>query len=119
MWTIANLNRDNLVPDNLESVCLEINQPNSRSFLYRFYYLSSAVMQQPLSHVLSKCRLEWFLSTCLYKRYFYATTDAISGSKSEDSFVLTAQDENNRNPAGKTTSIQHRINVGNDHPDVG
>jgi exonuclease III len=33
MWTIANLNRDNLVPDNLESVCLEINQPNSRSFL--------------------------------------------------------------------------------------
>jgi hypothetical protein len=43
MWTIANLNRDNLVPDNLESVCLEINQPNSRSFLYRFYYLSPAV----------------------------------------------------------------------------
>ena len=47
-WTIAYLNRGELVPDNLESVCLEINQPNSRSFIVSTIYRPpSATVKSP------------------------------------------------------------------------
>ena len=49
--TISYLNRGDLVPENLESVCLEINQPNSRSFIVSTIYRPSSATVESFSQI--------------------------------------------------------------------
>ena len=49
--TISYLNRGDLVPENLESVCLEINQPNSRSFIVSTIYRPPSATVESFSQI--------------------------------------------------------------------
>ena len=55
--TISYLNRGDLVPENLESVCLEINQPNSRSFIVSTIYRPPSATVEPFSQIESLLNL--------------------------------------------------------------
>jgi hypothetical protein len=48
---IAYLNRGDLVPENLESVCLEINQPNSRSVIVSTIYRPPSATIETFSQI--------------------------------------------------------------------